>query len=82
MRYEIDDYVDKSNFSINPMNAECTLSLIFWSQFKNYLEIEIVFDKLVKLHLEFSNENYDCAILSSNIQKEYYKFSGQTARIT
>ena len=51
MQYKSGAYVDKSNFSMNPINTERTLSLTFHSQFKNCSAIELVFDKLIKLNL-------------------------------
>lgn len=74
MQYKSGAYVDKSDFSMNPINIERTLSIIFHSQFKNCLAIEIVFDKLIKLNLEPNDENYDCIILGATIQKENGKF--------
>ena len=35
MQYKIGAYVDKSNFSMNPINTKLTLSVIFHSRFKN-----------------------------------------------
>ena len=74
MQYKSGAYVDKSNFSMNPINTERTLSLIFHSQFKNCSAIELVFDKLVKLNLEPNDENYDCIIFGATIKKENGKF--------
>ena len=74
MQYKSGAYVDKSNFSMNSINTERTLSLIFHSQFKNCSAIELVFDKLVKLNLEPNDENYDCIIFGATIKKENGKF--------
>lgn len=74
MQYKSGAYVDKSNFSMNPINTDRTLSIIFHSQFKDCFAIEVIFDKLVKLNLEPSNENYDCIISGISIQKEGNEF--------
>ena len=74
MQYKSGAYVDKSNFSMNPINTERTLSLTFHSQFKNCSAIELVFDKLIKLNLEPNDENYDCIIFGATIKKENGNF--------
>lgn len=74
MQYESGAYLDKSDFSMNPINTERTLSITFHSQFKNCSAIELVFDKLVKLNLEPNDENYDCIIFGATIKKENGKF--------
>jgi hypothetical protein len=69
VNYKSGAYVDKSNFSMNPLNTARTLSVIFQSQFKDCYSIEIVFNKLVKFKLEPHDENYDCIIFDAMLKK-------------
>ena len=69
MKYKSGAYVDRSSYSMNPINTERTLSVTFQSQFKDCYSIEIIFDKLIKLNLEPSDENYDCIINDVTLKK-------------
>jgi hypothetical protein len=69
LQYTSGAYVDVSDFSMNPINTERKLSMIFQSQFKECYSVELLFNKLIKLNLEPNDENYDCIIFGATIEK-------------
>jgi hypothetical protein len=50
------------DLAMNPINSIRELRIIFQRQCRNPMEIEVKFDKLIKLKLEPANLNYTCEI--------------------
>lgn len=68
IKYISGSYVD-DNKSMQPINNERKVCIIFQSQMSKYKTIEVQFIKTKRFNLEPCNEKYDCSIHGATLTK-------------